>query len=158
MNRPRLVRGSKSSAGEFSFVAPKPGLGGEPGERIAECVAAIVQKRGNKRQLVLSFETDDGEVGRMWVDIPELLTPTCRFMRLVTLALGAPPAAGTPIHPQSDGLFRGQRFRVAVGWRKSVREPNGKQKFDDSLAAVGPKDPRDFLRVHDLLERLDPCP
>lgn len=157
-SRPRLVRRPQSAAREFSFVAPKPALSGEPGERIAICVDARLQSRGRATQLLLTFETDDGQVGRMWIDIPAPLTSTSRFMRLVTLALGSPPVAGSPIHPESDGVFRGRRFRVVVGWRKSQREPNGKQKFDDSLATVGPKDRSDFLRIHDLLERLDPCP
>ncbi len=121
MSRPRLVARPKS---EVSFIAPRPALSGKPGERIAECVEARVQRRGNKTQLVLTFDTDDGQVGRMWIDIPTPLTSTCRFMRLVTLALGAPPAAGKPIHPQSDGIFRGKRFRMVVGWRKSS-DPRG---------------------------------
>jgi len=158
MSRPRLLERPRAATPALSFVAPKPALSGEPGERAAECVEACVQRRGNKTQLVLTLDTDDGQVGRMWVDIPSPLTSTCRFMRLLTLARGAPPTAGEPIHPESDGVFRGKRFRVVVGWRKSQREPNGRQKFDDSLAEVGPKDRQDFLRVHDLLERLDPCP
>jgi hypothetical protein len=155
MSRPRPVKGSRSSTAGFSFVAPKPDLTGEPGERIGECVDARLQRRGNKTQLVLTIETD-GQVGRMWIDIPTPLTSTCRFMGLVTRAIGSPPAAGNPIHPESDGLFRGTWFRVVVGWRKSQRDASGKHKFDDSLAAVGPKDAKDFLRVHDLLERVDP--
>lgn len=155
-NRPRIVPRPKPATSALSFIAPKPALSGEPGGRIAECVDARLQRRGNKTQLVLTFDTDDGQVGRMWIDIPTPLTSTCRFMRLVTLALGAPPAAGKPIHPESDGLFRGKRFSLVVGWRKSQRDAGGKQKFDDSLATVGPKDPSDFLRIHEILERLDP--
>lgn len=153
MSRPRLVTRPRSASSAVSFVAPKPTLTGEPGERIGECVEARLQRRGNKTQLVLTIETD-GQVGRMWIDIPTPLTSTCRFMRLVTLALGYAPAAGTPIHPESDGLFCGKLFRVVVGWRKSQRDASGKQKFDENLAAVGPKDPTDFLRIHELLERL----
>ncbi len=158
MSHSRLVP-RKQAAGHdpVAFVAPKPALSGEPGERSATCVDAVQQQRGRARQLVLTFDTDDGQFGRMWIDIPAVLTPMCRFIRLVAVALGGPPAAGTPIHPESDGLFKGRRFRVFVGWRKSRREPGGRQKFDDSLAAEGPKDPSDFLRIHDLLERLDPC-
>jgi hypothetical protein len=145
---------ARSSA--FSFVAPKPALTGDPGERIAECVDAHVQRRGNKTQLVLTLDTEDGQVGRMWIDVPKPLTSTCRFMRLVTLALGRPPAAGEPIHPESDSLFRGRRFRVIVGWRESQRDARGKHRFDEALALEGPKDSGDFLRVHDLLARVDP--
>jgi hypothetical protein len=153
MSRPRLVTRPKSAASEVSFVAPKPALSGEPGERLAECVGAQVNRRGNKTQLMLTFDIE-GQGAPMWVDIPSPLTPACRFMRFVTLALGRPPAAGEPIHPESDGLFRGKRFRVLVGWRKS-QDARGKGKFDESLAARR-KDSHDFLRVHDLLERLDP--
>jgi len=156
MNRPRLVPRPKSAAPGLSFVAPRPALTGEPGERIAECVDARVQRRGNKTQVVLTLDTDDGQVGRMWIDVPEPLTSTCRYMRLVTLALGRPPAAGEPIHPESQGLFHGRRFRVLVGWRKSQRDARGKHRFDEALALEGPKDPGHFLRVHDLLARVDP--
>jgi hypothetical protein len=141
---------------EFSFVAPKPALSGKPGERTAECVDARVQRRGNKTQLVLTLDTEDGQVGHMWIDIPQPLTSTCRYVRLATLALGRTPLAGEPIHPESAGLFRGKRFRVMVGWRKSERDARGKHRFDEALALEGPKDSRDFLRVHDLLERVDP--
>lgn len=72
-------------------------------------------------------------------------------IRFVTLALGRPPAAGAPIHPHN--VFRDKRFRVVVGYRKTP-EPRGKGKADESLALTK-KDAGDFLRVQDLVERLD---
>lgn len=91
----------------------------------------------------------------MWVEVPERLTPTCRYMRLVRLALGGEPRQNEPIHP--GNVFEGRRFRIVVGWRKS-RNTRGKGGFDEALAEIGPKDASDFLRIHDLLERVDPCP
>lgn len=145
-NRPRLVPRSKAAAPAFSFLAPKPALSGVYGERDAECTVAEVQSRGNKTQLVLTFETADGEVGRMWVQLQSPLTSTCRFMRLVAKALGRAPEPGTPIHPVN--VFVGKSFRVRVGWRTDGKDPG--------TAKTGPKDPKDFLRVCDLIERLHP--
>jgi hypothetical protein len=146
---------SKRRPPDFPFVAPKPALSGEPGERIAECVGVETKVRGNKCQVWLTFETEDGETARMWVEVPERLTPTCRYMRLVRLALGRETRQGEPIHPRN--VFEGRRFRIVVGWRKS-RDARGKGGFDEALAESGPKDPSDFLRIHELAERLDPCP
>jgi hypothetical protein len=134
------------ASASFAFVAPKPSLTGEPGERIADCIDAEVKQRGNKTQCVLTFETLDGQVGRMWVQVQSPLTSTCRYLRLVRLALGSDPTSGVPIHPKS--VFDGKRFRVAVGWRTDNDDPES--------VKTGPKDRKDFLRVHDLLERLDP--
>jgi len=143
-----------ASNGAPAFVAPRPSVTGQPGERSGECVGVQLFRRGNKTQAILTFDID-GQSARMWIEIPTPITATCRYMRLVTLALGSPPEAGTPIHPENDGLFKGKHFRVYVGWRKSDTA-NGKHRFDDSLAASGPKDTKDFLRVHDLLDRVDP--
>jgi hypothetical protein len=154
MNRPRRVSRPKSAASAFSFVAPKPALTGDPGERVAECVATETKRRGTKWQLTLTFETDEGETGRMWCELPEPLTPTCRYMRLVRRALGCEPRADTPIHP--NNVFKGKRFTVMVGWRKSSQDDRGKHRFDEALALKGPKDSHDFLRVHDLGARVDP--
>ena len=155
MNRPRLVTRPKAASPEFAFIAPKPALSGEPGERIAECVAIETKRRGNKCQVWFTFETEDGETGRMWVEVPERLTPTCRYMRLVRLALGREPRQGEPIHPAN--VFKDRRFRIVVGWRKS-HGARGKGGFDEALAQNGPKDQSDFLRIHDLAELVDPCP
>jgi hypothetical protein len=156
-NRPRLVRHPKSAAPQYPFVAPKPGLSGEPGERIAECIAAEARPRGNKWQLVLTFETQDAEIGRMWVELPKPptsgspFTSACRYMRLVRLALDREPGADAPVHPEN--VFKGRWFRVYVGYRKSTGA-KGKGQLADDLANER-KGEGDFLRVHDLLERVE---
>jgi hypothetical protein len=143
-------RGLRAVAGrgDYAFIAPKPQLSGEPGERVATCTQARVGKVGNKVQVKLTFETDDGQLGNHWIEIPEQLTTNCKYMREVRVALGRDPKPGAPIHPGT--VFEGKTFRVDVGWRKS----RGKE-MGDALAAEGPKDAKDFLRVHDLLERLE---
>ena len=149
MSRPRLVPRPQSVASQFPFVAPKPALSGQAGERYAECVDAQVQLRGNMTQLVLSFETADGETGRMWVQLQSPITSTCRYWRLATLALGdETPAPGKPVHPKN--VFIGKFFRAHVAWRT-----DGK---NSETSLTGPKDAKDFLRVVDLLERTDPWP
>jgi len=170
MRHVRSVRylSPSSNGGDYSFVAPKPSLSGQPGQRNALCIATEVKKRGRNFQLILTLETDDGETGRMWVQLPEpkakgsSLTPTCRYMRLVRIALGTTPNENTPLHPAN--VFEGKRFRVFVGWRKSKTEDGGHAEtgdkgrhttYDDNLALEGPKGKGDFLRVHDLLELLD---
>jgi hypothetical protein len=157
MSRSRLVTRPKSAASEYPFVAPKPALSGKPGKRIAECVAVETRPRGNKWQLVLTFETQDAEIGRMWVELPKPstsgspFTSTCRYMRLVRLALGHEPSAEAPVHPAN--VFKGLWFRVYVGYRKSTGA-KGKGQLADELANE-PKGEGDFLRVHDLLERVE---
>jgi hypothetical protein len=130
----------------FAFVAPKPSLSGEVGERIADFIEVEVKKRGNKTQCTLTFETVDGQLGRMWVQLQYPLTSTCRYMRLVRLALGGDPKSGAPIHPKN--VFDSKRFRVLVGWRTDHHDPESTK--------TGPKDRRDFLRVHDLVELVQP--
>jgi hypothetical protein len=141
--------------GGFSFVAPKPALSGAPGERVAACVDATVIQRGDKRdnraQVLLTFEFENGEMGKIWVEVKDPLSATCRYMHLVRLALGGDPAAGTPLHPKN--VFEGKIFRVFVGYRKSA-SPRGKGKLADELAHTR-KDDQDFLRIHDLLEHLE---
>lgn len=142
----RPARGDDS----FSFVAPPRTLSGAPGERIATCTGVEVRRRGNKWQAILTFDTEAQEVGRLWVELPEPLRPGCRYLRLVSLVLGREPEPGAPIHP--GNVFVGKKFMVFVGWRKSQRPAKGKQIFRDDLAFTGPKDPGDFLRIHDLIQ------
>ncbi len=137
---------ARSSSG-FSFVAPKPSLSGDAGERDAVCIKAEHKPRGNKQQVILTFETDDGEVGRLWVQVQQPLTSTCRYMRLVSLALGHEPKPDTPVHPGT--VFEGKRFRVFVGWRTDNNDPETRN-YPKTVEGKPP----DFLRVHDLLERL----
>lgn len=143
--RLRSVPRAAARDGGFCFVAPKPALSGEAGERVAECTGADVKTRGNKTQLVLTFETADGETGHMWVQLQSPVTSTCRYWRLVVLALGQAPEPGSPIHPRN--VFVGKMFRVRVGWRTDGKDPETSKER---------KDAGDFLRVCDVLERLDP--
>lgn len=138
----------------FNFVAPKPALSGEPGERIATCVEAKAIRRGRSHQVVLFFESEDGQVARMYIALPEdgRLTSTCRYARLVRLALGRDPVAGKPVHP--GNIFVDKTFRVDVGFRKT-EHAKGKGGKSDELS-LERKDAADFLRIHDLLELLDP--
>src|SRR5262245_11243891 len=96
--RPRLRAVSRTNE-SYGFVAPAPDLTGNPGIRTAECIDAEQRKRSGKTQVILTFKTDAGELGRLWCEVPTRLTQTCRYMKLVCLALGNTPKEGTPIHP-----------------------------------------------------------
>jgi hypothetical protein len=118
----------------------------------ATCVGAVRVDRGNKQQLKLIFETEDGEQGVHWIELPSgKLTDGCKYMRAAAIALGYKPKSGQPLHPTN--VFVEKTFRVFAGWR---RTPIGGGKPDDRLALTGPKDKGDFLRVHELIELLTP--
>lgn len=155
MKNLRAVSSRRDGGGTAtSFVAPLPALSGEPGERDALCVAARVMQRGTKTQVVFTFEFGEREIqtANMWVEVPTPLTQGCRYMRLVRLALGEDPRAGTPLNPAN--VFVDKTFRVRVGYRKTA-EPRGRGgKGATEELAQRRKDDRDFLRVHDLIEVL----
>ena len=138
---------TKPQKNEISFIAPPPRLSGKPGLRVAECVKAEVTNRGNKNQVVLTLKFENGEIGTMWVEVPSPLTPQCRYMRLVRIALSREVEAGVPIPPQS--VFEGRHFLVSVGYRKSLNA-KGKGKLSEENAQIC-KDDGDFLRAHDLV-------
>lgn len=149
---PRFLNAGRANgnAGDLPLVAPPPALSGEPGVRDATCTRAELIDRGKKRQALLTFETDAGEFGRMWFEIPDCVTPTCRYVRAVACALGRSLRAGEPIHPGS--VFPERRFRVQVGYRRTEL-PRGKGRAGDDLARRK-KDEADFLRVIEILELL----
>ncbi len=133
------------------LLAPAPALSGEPGTRPATCTDVTLKQRGHRTLAVLSFTTDSGESGRLWVEVPQPITAGCRFWRLVTLACGGTaPATGTALDAQH--IFIGKRFSVFVGYRRTPNARGG-GRADDALA-MKRKDSADFLRISDVLERL----
>lgn len=134
---------------------PPPELSGAPGERSARCVRAELVRRGGKRQAVLTFEVRNPEsgsveIGTLWVEIPDPLAPHHRYVRLVRLALGSEAQPGESATPQA---FTERRFHVRVGYRRTEK-PKGRGRADDALSERK-KDDRDFLRVLDILARID---
>lgn len=133
-----------------TIAAPSPDLTGDPGERTMDCVA-FAFRRGKRRVTVLTFaEVGTGQIARKWYELPEPLVQSCKFWRDVLLALGAPVRSDERVDLRA--AFVGKRFRVRVGYRKTPGAKGG-GKARDELARQR-KDGGDFLRVHDLLERL----
>jgi hypothetical protein len=137
----------------LTFVAPKPTLSGEAGERIGQCIGTKINQYRDKTQVVLLFDFGE-QIGRMWVQVQKDFLSGTRYMHLVRLALGGDPPAGTPIDPQT--VFLGKWFRCFVGWRTDPGKP--RSSFEGSKAPwidkKGKEHP-DFMRVRELLELLD---
>lgn len=133
----------------FMIVAPPPDLTGEPGERVMDCIDVIVKRGGRKVAVAIFAEVGTGHIARKWYEIPESPAQSCKFWRDVALALGAHPRAGELVDPRD--AFVGRRFRVRVGYRKTPGVKGGGRARDE---LAGHRKDGDFLRVHDLLERL----
>jgi hypothetical protein len=135
---------------ETTIFVPAPDLTGEPGERLMDCLGFSF-KRGKRRIAVATFaEVDTGHIARKWYELPEPMVQSCKFWRDVVLAFGGNPEPNTAL--DLHAVFVGRRFRVRVGYRKTPGAGRSGGKARDELA--NQKKTGDFLRVHDLLERL----
>lgn len=136
----------------FDFNAPGQAIATGPGEYAVTIISARMIQRGGKTTVMLAAVTDAGEPVRMYAPVPQPLVPGCRYLELAAVALGRAPERGTSLDPQA--LFVGKRFRAFIGWRKS-KHPKGEGEKADHLALEGPKDTKDYMRIHTLLSRLD---
>lgn len=135
---------------ETTIFVPAPDLAGEPGERLMDCIGFSF-KRGKRKIAVVTFaEVTTGHIARKWYELPEPMVQSCKFWRDIVLAFGGHPEPSTPLDLQA--VFVGRRFRVQVGYRKTPGAGRSGGKARDELA--NQKKAGDFLRVHDLLERL----
>ncbi len=115
----------------------------KPGLYCITCVSTALRQRGNKRQLVLLFRTQDGVELRQWFDVTsETISPLSAYARALEVALGKPLDADSDLNPEQ---FMGLTFDAEVGFR-----------FEGDPSSVEhKKDVRDFLRVRKLLCRVD---
>lgn len=118
------------------------------------CQGAGVHEKGKP---ILLFRVAEGpHIGtalRKWLKIEQVngqIRPGCSYAKLCELALGRELEPDESLEPNE--VFRGKIFLAFVGWRKTDR-PRGGQAND--AHAHHQKDKKDFLRVHDLLERVE---
>lgn len=137
--------------GECTIAAPPADLSGEPGERTMECTGFAL--KGSKRKVAVAIfaDVDTGEVARKWYDLAEQSARSSKLWRDVALALGRSPHTDEQI--DLVATFVGRRFRVWVGYRKTPNAKGRGGRASDELARRR-KDDADYLRVHELLERL----
>jgi len=125
-----------------------------PRTYIAKCLGAKVEHRGYEPSLRLTFEIGDGPYKGViqygWLPLREdgVVSPTSRYYQAATVALGHKPASGEDMNP--GRIFLGKWFEVRIGF--SSRNRN---KEYDNAYTQEKKDDRDFLRVHEILARLD---
>ena len=118
---------------------PDPG----PGVYQVKCINARLQKRGNKRQVVLTFRTQGGIELLLWFDVSsETLSPMSAYVRALEIALKKTLAHDDDLDPEQ---FVGLSFEADCGFRFDGDPSSTQQK----------KDHRDFLRVRKLLQRID---
>jgi hypothetical protein len=131
----------------------------EPGNFLVKCETAWLEPIGSKGyRAVLQFRVVDGKYDgvalRQWVMVSDgggVISPTGRFARYCTLALGRPLQSGDPLNDPGQ-IFSGRFFLVQVGYRKTEKAKGGMASDDNATHC---KDERDYLRVHDMVSRED---
>ena len=91
---------------------------------------------------------------RLWVTASDgggFVSPTGRYARYCQLALNRPLDGGDDLSDPAQ-IFAGQNFLASVGYRKTERQRGG-MASDANINRR--KDEADFLRVHELLQRVD---
>lgn len=150
---PGEVRSDQQGGASFNFRAPRRPLTGDPGDEVADCVGARVIQRGNKKQVVLTFEFDGG-VANQWLQIGVPLSPWSKYVRQAQIALGDEYSPGMDLDPHD--VFVGKRLKVRVGFRKTEHAGGSGRSGDD--LALRRKDDQDQLRVHEILELIGLTP
>ena len=139
-------------------------LGGElrapemaPGVYTANCQSAWTDKLNNGIRATFQFcviaPDHEGTALRMWVQVSDaggIISPVGRYAKYCAIALGRPLTKrddfGNP-----GSIFSTLNFSVLVGYSKTEQSKGG--AFSDKNMLVK-KYPGDYLRVHDILERV----
>lgn len=128
-----------------------------PGNYNAVCVSGEIKQRGKALQAILGFkvrgdaQAEDGVLLQKWFNItlrPDGgVSPASVYFQACQLALGRPVQPEEELDPNE--VFVGKSFKVTVGYRST--------SIDNSYAPSNTthrKDPRDFLRIHELVEQV----
>jgi hypothetical protein len=147
---------TKSSDLRLGGVAPTDDMA--PGRYLVTCETAWIESVGREHRAVLQFRVTDGKysgVGlRQWVIAANgggVISPTSRYARNCALALGRPLESDDPVNDPAQ-IFSDRFFLVQVGFRKT-EHPRGGRSSDER--AMLRKDAADYLRVHDIIERVE---
>ncbi len=123
-----------------------------PGNYVIRCRDARIQERGNKTQVVLTFQIlekawNDGVVLTQWYGLKTTegeISPHTKYGKACEIALGRALEAGYDLDPET--VFVGKIFEAEIGY--SSTDSDG---VSDEGNRVEKKNDRDFLRVHSLL-------
>ena len=143
----RLVAEKPPERLQLSGLEPAADMA--PGEYLAQCVSAALQKWKNR--VALEFTIIEGP--HTGTAVPEYIPnvygriqPRSRYAKDCAAALGRELSAADNLDPAS--VFKDKIFWVEVGWRKSLHPGGGKNSDDYALRC---KDAEDFLRVHRVI-------
>jgi hypothetical protein len=155
-----VAGGGDGKAPELRAGGLEPSDSMAPGEYIASCKEATTIKKGPTVIAVLSFQIIDGPHQgtdlRQWIQIPVLggqVVIASRYGRQCALALQRELEPGENLHPAA--IFKGKLYSVKVGFRMTEKPFGGQAASEYALRR---KDPKDFLRVHEILAVLEELP
>ena len=145
---------------------PPPDM--RPGEYVARCDHGEVSVRGNKISAVLSFSTlgrvtaegfkraYEGVLLRQWYELgqrdPDGQSGTIEIKPFSKYGIAWAKSMGRPLKQTDDpapGAFQKKIFKVDVGYRSNL---DGNFSYKNTGR---PKDPRDFLRIHSIIEKIE---
>jgi hypothetical protein len=140
----------------------------KPGEWIVRCEHGEIKQRGNKISAVLSFSVlgrvidkgfvteNAGVILKQWYFLSQIdpndgdvileIQPYSKYGTAWTLAMGRPFKSGEDPSPKA---FEKKIFRVDVGFSSAA---DGSFSYRNLGRK---KDPRDFLRIHTILEKIE---
>jgi hypothetical protein len=151
----RLLSPEKPADLKLGGLAPSSDM--KPGEYVAVCENAW-REVGKKIRIVWQFRVIEGEhTGtslRKWLfpaDAGGSVSPFGYYVKICELSLGRPLRADDDLN-NPGAIFSGRIFRVTVGYRKTLKPKGG--LYSDKNTQF-PKDERDRLRVHELVERVE---
>ena len=155
----KLVRDGDAEHGKAQLGGTAPAEDMFPGKHLVKCEAVWRERvgKGKAERVVYQYCVQDGKhhgVGlRQWMpycDNGNIVTK--KYRRHCEIALGRPLIDDDP-YDNPEEIFVGRKFLVLVGYRKTER-PRGGGKTSDELA-MKKKDDSDYLKVHDIIERID---
>jgi hypothetical protein len=153
-----IIELSKTRPGELHLGGAAPGVDLAPGEYLAKCVNAWIERLGQQWRAVWQFHLYEGKhhgtALRKWKMIADQsgeISRTGEYARCCEIALGRPLGDDIDVTDPA-AIFAGKIFTVFVGYRKTER-PRGGKPGDDN--AMRQKDQNDRLRVHNILARVD---
>ena len=128
-----------------------------PGKYLIKCDTGWTTSRARSVTAILQFTIPDGKHAgtalRMWLQVSDGGgVVTARYAQHCSIALGRSATDDDPLDEPAR-IFGGRFFTGFVGYRKSERPGGGGRTSDD--LALRKKDDKDYLKVHELLERVD---
>jgi hypothetical protein len=159
MGKLKLVTtGARAGIAELHLGGVAPAEDMTAAQYLMMCDTAWTEPVGKNIRVVLQFRCVDGNYDgvalRQWPtasDGGNIVSPTGRYAKHCAIALGRPLIQDDPVDAPAE-IFAGKKFLVFVGYRKTEKPKGGMASEDNALRR---KDDRDFLRVHEIISRVD---